>query len=253
MTLSSKRSLEKQGLLLTNKQSTQTDAVLTKAAKSGGITGQSAGKLLTRGEAAILIGVSLSEFKRRESLGIYVPTFIGENGWRFFSYEYVSSLPGFGRAKTSHSNHMTTAERSAQSVSNYDTQIAAKIFQALDDGLSTRDIVKKLLIHPDTVKTVYSAWEQLGTLEGGGIQISAKALEIINNLPLPGSYPILNEEQLLANLQETSRDTQKCGMCKTQHSRICMTCAEKSFTPIEQISNAAQPPARGRGRPRKSA
>ena len=248
MTLASKGDAKKNDALLTNKHA---DSVDEGATKASGPIGHVAGKLLTRAESSALIGISTSEFKRRESLGIYKPTLIGTNGWHFFSYAYISSLPTFTRAKP---NTHNAAERAAQSATDYDTEIAAKIFQALDDGLSTREIVKKLLIHPDTVKTVFSAWQQLGTLEGGGIQISAKALEIINNLPLPGSYPVLNEEQLLANLQETSRDTQKCGMCKTQHSRICLTCAEKSFAPIEQIPNAAvQPPARGRGRPRKSA
>ena len=208
-------------------------------------------KLLSTGEAAIAMGLSKSEFKRREARGVYVPTYVAVNGWHFYSPEYLASLPGYGStAKDTPGRLRTDAKSDISSAvsikkNGYASEEASRIFQALDDGMSSRDIVKTLLIHPDTMKVVYEAWKQLGTMEGGGIQISAKTLEAINELPLPGSYPVTTEEQLLANLRQASKDTPTCNSCQKLPCRICLACAETIYTTPE--------PAAKLGRPRKTA
>lgn len=209
-------------------------------------------KLLSTGEAAIALGLSKSEFKRREARGIYVPTYVAVNGWHFFSPEYLVTLPGYGSTAKDNSGRLKSDAKSEISTAvsirknGYASEEASRIFQALDEGMSSRDIVKTLLIHPDTMKVVYEAWKQLGTMEGGGIQISAKTLEAINELPLPGTYPITTEEQLLVNLRQASKDTPLCNVCHKLPCRLCAGCAEEVYSPPEPA------PAK-MGRPKKTA
>ena len=214
------------------------------------------GKLLSSGEAASMLGISRSELRRREALGMYQASYIADNGWHYFDPEYVSSLPGYGSKPRGIRGRQTAAvkavvsaeafpKKTSTATSAYNPQDASRIFQALDDGMSSRDIVKTLLVHPDTMKVVYEAWKQLGTLEGGGIQISAKTLEAINELPLPGTYPINTQEQLLENLRQASKDTPTCNSCHKLPCRICLACAETIYTTPEPVTKL--------GRPRKTA
>lgn len=245
------------------------------------------GKLLSRGEAADLMGLSMSEFKRRESLGQYIATHIAPNGWHLFSIEYLSTLPGCGEQTRSAKKRKTALEKATQQLVlekpalektvpqeqllplteptpkpvpsvpirhnlYYEPQVAAKIFDAFDNNLDASEIVKKFLIHPDVVTTIYAAWLRMKTMRGGGIQISASTLEIINNELgcLPGTYPVTNEAQLLANLREAARDVPVCNSCKSQACRLCHSCAKALYFTEE----AAPPrPAAKQTRPRKSA
>lgn len=220
-------------------------------------------KLLSRGEAAATLGISISEFRRREILGVYETTAIDKNGWHLYSIEYLSTLPGFDGKKDSRPGRLTAPEKAAKVkeafVKNetrritgascfYEPTVAAKIFEELDNGMSSREIVRKLLIHPDIMKAVYAAWKDLATLEGGGMVISTKTMNAIANLPLLGDWPATSEEQFLANMHEISQSTPMCPKCTKRPSRICMTCAEP-----EPIEMPTMPVTTAKiGRPRKT-
>ena len=221
--------------------------------------------LLSRSEAAACLGISSSEFKRRETLGIYTPTYIGDNGWHFFSVEYLSTQPGYGTQSKGTVGRRSASVKAAQfrdaltrsnmtkpdSVLTYEPHIAAKVFRAFNQGCDAADIVEKLLIHPDTVATIYNAWVRMRTMKGGGILVSAETMEIINNLPLPGTYPVTNEAELLANLREASKEAPMCHSCKKKPCRLCATCAEQIYTQPPEVTPVTVP--RPVGRPRKSA
>ena len=211
-------------------------------------------EMLNRSESAIALGISKSEFIRRESLGMYVPTYINEKGWNFFSIDYLSTLPGYGAAKNT-GKRMSSDMKATQAKesflrrgpsSAYEPAVAAKVFQELDKGTETGEIVVKLLVHPDTVASIYEAWARLKTMKAGGILISAKAMEAISNLPLMGDWPATNEEQFVANMKEISQSTPMCPKCTKRPSRICMTCAEP------EIEMPTLPTAPKMGRPRKT-
>lgn len=229
--------------------------------------------LLTRSEVASLIGISTSEFKRREALGTYVATFINEKGWHYFSMEYVTSLPGYGDNPREKHGRQSASEKAAKYKADFDKnspaapqarpmrpssfyepELAAKIFQALNEGMSSREIVIKLLIHPDIMNAVYETWLQLGTAEGSGIVIPPSIMKKINDLgetSLPGSFPITSAEQLLENLREASQGTHICPMCNKKPSRICMTCAEPD-PGFAGVPLAPVKPKATLGRPRKT-
>ena len=227
--------------------------------------------LLSTSEAAAAIGLSKSEFKRRELKGIYVATHVNRNGYHFYSLDYLSTLPGYGnqpkryvgriKARTKGvqviqalKNETRRQEAAAIASPGTESEIASKIFQALDSGMSSREIVVKMLIHPNVVCKTYEAWLALGSMEGGGFQLSAKTLEAINNLPLGfGTYPVQNEAQLLANLQEACADTTMCTLCKQHPRKYCMPCIEKMNSDIASTTPAQVNNKRTAGRPRKSA
>jgi len=216
-------------------------------------------KLLSRGEAAVQLGLSISEFRRREKLGIYVPTLVDDRGWHFFSLDYLKTLPGYGGKKL-HRPGRRTAEESVQLIlienarqqqqqeplpaaslpalpgsaqitqfnkGAYDPATAAKVFRELSQGATSVEIVMRLEIHPEAVANIFLAWKKLQTMNGGGIQVSAKTLQAMSELPLPGTYPVQNEEQLLQNLREISHPT--CMSCKEETQQICLMCAEKLY------------------------
>lgn len=214
------------------------------------------GKLLSSGEAAATLGISRSELRRREELGMYEAAFITDKGWHFYDPEYLSTLPNYGnhprkgrgRQKAVVKADVSTKafpKKSSLEKDFYNPREAGRIFKALDEGMSSRDIVQTLSVHPDTMVIIYEAWKKLGTLDGGGIQLSARILEAINELPLPGTYPITNAEQLLTNLREAAKETPMCTSCKKQACRICLGCAEAIYQ--------SEPIPTKMGRPRKSA
>lgn len=209
------------------------------------------GRHLSRAEAAAVLGISKSEFIRREDLGIYVATTINPQGWHLFSMEYLSNLDGYGKEKRGLEGQSSSVRAArliaAQGGSNYSPEVAAKIFQALDDGMSSREIVKTLLVHPNTMDAVYEAWLRMATKDGGGIVVSAKQMAIINELPLPGSFPILTGEQLVINMTKASKGTDMCPICKVRACQLCAVCAQ----PEPEQTAAPAPPKKGPGRPKK--
>ena len=223
-------------------------------------------KLLTRGEAAALLGISMSEFKRRETNGKYIATYIDRNnGWHFFSIEYLSTLPGYGQYPKTQRKRITAPEKVTQyrkpimdtdsaviGPGGTDPKITAKLFDAFDNNIDASQIVKEFLIDPDLVTTTYAAWMRMKTIKGGGIQLSAADLDVINNElgSLPGTYPVTSAKQLIANLREAARDAPTCTSCKTQACRLCHSCA-KTLYATEEV--ALSPAPKRMGRPRKSA
>lgn len=192
--------------------------------------------LLNRARAAEFLGISLSEFKRREKSGMYRPTLIDQKGWRMYAPDYLDRLRGSDavvKGKRTRGKAVAAAAEPASSSAPpnysrgavYEPEVAAKIFAELDKGLSGREIVQKLLVHPDVMCAVYEAWTRLATMEGGGIHVSGRIMDIINDMPIPGSFPIVDGEGLLANLRESCRDTPMCVNCKRRPKHICVVCA----------------------------
>lgn len=188
-------------------------------------------RLLNRSEAALALGISKSEFCRRESLGFYEASLVDERGWHLFSIEYLTTLPGYGtdRRDISRSTKAAKVAKLKEEVihrGSYDPEIASAVFQDLNAGMSSRDIVIKRFIHPDVMTAVYEAWKRMALQDGGGIVVSAKQMAIINELPLPGVFPILTSDQLVLNMTKASRGTDMCPICKARACQVCAVCAQ---------------------------
>lgn len=208
-------------------------------------------ELMTRNQAAEAIGISLTEFRRREVAGIYTPTVIDTRGWRLYEKEYIAKMPKHEGApdsvleRASSQTARFAAEIKAKGMAAYEPEIAAVIFEELDKGTETTQIVIKLKIHPDTVKSVYAAWTEHRTLKTGGIMVSAQMLEAISELPLTGTFPVKDEEHLYNIIKDAADQVPICSNCKKNPKQICISCAQPS-SPIVMMA-----PKRRPGRPRK--
>ncbi len=194
--------------------------------------------LLNRAKAAKFLGISLSEFKRREKAGIYRPTLVDDRGWHMYAVDDLNRVrKGDARKKTvprkppvgAEPEHTTPKYPGRGTV--YEPEVAAKVFTELDNGMTARDIVKILKVHPDVVYAIYEAWTKLGAIGGGGFHLTRVILDAINELPLLGILPVLTGEELLACLRETALANPLCVRCEKRPQQICLACAAEEETP----------------------
>jgi len=185
----------------------------------GGLhTGNRTGKLLTRNEAAAVIGVSPSEIRRREVRGTLRPTLRNEKGWVMFDEEEVLAQAAVANAN----------RRTAETNSPYTNEEAAKVFDALDAGKTLVQCVKECLVLPSVVVLLAEAYASLT----GSIFVDKATVDAINVLPLEGAFPLKNQKELLEVLVTASADT--CKTCNTRSRVLCKPCALKLTSKVER-------------------
>lgn len=199
-------------------------------------------KLLVTKKAAEYINISVSEFRKRETEGIYKATVVkarGKINWKYYSVEYLNTLTNNRNTKVieekipiiSNSNVAVTKKVGAKTCF-YTSEISTRVIAELEKGTRPIDIVVDLGILPEVFKEIHQQWIDLNSIHAGGFHISQKIVDEINTLPLEGDYPITNEAQLLANMKEIAKSTinnqQLCRQCKKQPRQVCIACAVAS-------------------------
>ncbi len=164
--------------------------------------------LLTRFEVADMLGISVSEVRRREAIGSLPVAKRNSKGWVLFHPEVVAMQP----------KAVVLTRKSADA---YTPEEAAKVFDALDAGKSLVQCVKECMVLPATVELIASAYARLT----GAVFLSKPTMDIVNGLSLEGNFPVKNEAELLAVLQTAATDT--CGTCKSRARVLCKPCALK--------------------------
>lgn len=169
------------------------------------------GRLLTRSEAAAVIGVSPSEIRRREVTGALRPSKRNEKGWVMFEEEDVLAQASTAGAR----------RRSAEPVEPYTSEEAAKVFNALDEGKTLVQCVKECLVLPSVVLLLAEAYALLT----GALFLDKATVDAINILPLEGTFPLKGQKDLLQVLVTASGDT--CKTCNVRGRVLCKPCALK--------------------------
>lgn len=172
--------------------------------------------LLTRYEAADLLGVSVSEIRRREAMGTLPVAKRNAKGWVLFHPESLAMQP----------KAVPTLTR--KSADPYTPDEAARVFDALDEGKSLVQCVKECLVLPATVELIAAAYARLT----GAMFLSKKTMDVVNGLSLEGTFPLRGEDDLLAVLQTAAKDT--CKTCNTRSRVFCKPCALKVVTKAMQ-------------------
>lgn len=186
---------------------------------SGGLhAGKHPGRLLTRNEAAAVIGVSPSEIRRREVTGALRPTQRNDKGWVMFEEADVLAQASVASA----------ARRSAEPTEPYTSEEAAKVFDALDAGKTLVQCVKECLVLPSVVVLLAEAYAMLT----GALFLKKQTMDAINVLPLEGTFPLKNEKDLLDVLVTASADT--CKTCSNRARVLCKPCALKLTAKVER-------------------
>lgn len=166
--------------------------------------------LLTRMEVAQRLGVSQSEIRRREAVGIIKAHKRNAKGWVMFHPDALIGQSG------------TTPPEKRRPNQPYTSDECASIFDALDAGKTLVQCVRECRVLPETVELIAVAYHRLT----GSMHLSKETVDTINALPLEGTFPLKDEKALLEVLQTAAADT--CKKCNTRARVLCKPCALKA-------------------------
>lgn len=183
---------------------------------------------MTRQQMADAVGVSSSTIVRLEQRGLIQYAGKSKRGWFLFDesqIEEVKSRLQMRIPKERDSSSPAASLRNS-STTNFDADVAARVFKELEKRKHPVDIVMELDIHPDVVKSIFLSWKDLR----GGLYIPQPVMDKINALPLEGSWPSKTAEELLENLRASAAATlPQCLRCKKEDRVLCKGCAETLY------------------------
>jgi hypothetical protein len=108
-------------------------------------------------------------------------------------------------------------------------KVVAKIFEALERGVPTVQIVIDLDVHADLVEAFHVQWARMK----GMVLVSEETLTKITQLPGYIGTSIGCEEELLAGFRSSLRHSPAlCAGCREAHSRICLECRSREHAQI---------------------
>jgi hypothetical protein len=181
-------------------------------------------KALTRQELADALQVSVTTVIRLERQGTFCPSGQNQKGWGVYDEHRIPELRELMKKRPKKSKMRPVAKPSLSSgpFQSYNADVAARVFEELDQKTHPADIVKKLIIHPEVVEAIHETWVRLR----GGLYISQGVLRKIEALPyLEGEYPVKTAEQFFENMKETLAYALPCVQCKKKPRKVCVTCA----------------------------
>ncbi len=169
--------------------------------------------LVKRQEVADILGVSVSEVRRRERIGTLRPKRRDSRGVWLFDREEVEEQckPRGGGPKLTR-----------KSADPFTPEEAKAIFDALDAGKTLVQCVCECLILPTTVELIAVAYARLS----GAMYVRKEAMDVINALPLEGTFPLKRDVDLVEVLKSAAADT--CKKCNTRARVLCKPCALKA-------------------------
>lgn len=180
------------------------------------------GKLLKRAEAARLLGVSVSTLRRHE--GDVIKPIIAENGVHLFEEAEIRSVK------------ITVRRREAfAALGATSGDVAADVFQLLDEGIEPVEIVMRLRLPPAAVATLQEQWAQL---RGGFVVDGNDAhewLRLIRGGPISSGREATR--QLRARIEALLRlhDSPRCGSCGENAAIICEACVLQRRGPLTTV------------------
>lgn len=173
-------------------------------------TSHGGSRLLTRREAARVLGISETTLRRRELEGL---TPIVRDGVHVFEETVVRQFV------TTMSRRRVTEERSP------DGGTAAEVFALLRQGVAPRDVVEQLRVPPSVVARLVSEWASLGS----GVYLPG---EMAKDLGVATPADILAK---LANATKRENDAAlagpQCCNCRVKAAAYCPECARGEGEP----------------------
>lgn len=161
-------------------------------------------RLLTRGEAARVLGISKSSLRRRE--GNLLHPVKGPRGVHLFDETELRAV-------------VVRHSRGVRADPGIDGEIAAEVFDRLDRGIHPVDIVKEIRLEPSRVEQLQSQWARMRD----GFVVTSEERQELESLPLNGAFPIASAATLVANIRESLG--QNCADCEERAAAICLRCA----------------------------
>jgi hypothetical protein len=168
-----------------------------------------AGKLLTRGEVARRLGLSLSTVRRME--GVQLKPIVGERGVRYFEETEIQTV--LVRVRRT---RVPVDERT-------DGTLAAAAFTRFRNGADVVAVVTELRVAPEKIESLFEHWKRLrGTVLLDAMSLSALAGAL-------GAPKLTDENALLSAVSEFKKSTgQQCVLCEQEPAYWCRDCAQEA-------------------------
>ncbi|MEI9935585.1 MAG: hypothetical protein WDO69_00035 [Pseudomonadota bacterium] len=169
----------------------------------------SAGKLLTRGEVARRLGLSLSSVRRME--GVQLKPIVGERGVRYFEETEIQTV--LVRVRRT---RVPVDERA-------DGTLAAAAFTRFRNGADVVAVVTELRVAPEKIESLFEHWKRLrGTVLLDAMSLTALAGAL-------GAPYLTDENALLSAVSEFKKSTgQQCVLCEHEPAYWCRDCAQEA-------------------------
>jgi hypothetical protein len=169
----------------------------------------SPGRLLTRGQVARRLGLSLSTVRRME--GEQLNPIVGARGVRYFEETEIQTV--LVRVRRT---RMPDDERA-------DGALAAAAFTLFRNGVAVVAVVKELRESPEKVEKLFEDWKRLR----GTILLDAKSLAVLAGDLNASGLP--DEKALLSAVAEFMKGTEPlCILCEQEPAYWCRSCAQEA-------------------------
>ena len=170
----------------------------------------SAGKLLTRGQVARRLGLSLSTVRRME--GVQLKPIVGERGVRYFEETEIQTV--LVRVRRT---RMPDDERAGGA-------LAAAAFTRFRIGADVVAVVTELRESPEKIEKLFEHWKRLR----GAIMLDVESLAVLAG-DLNASAPLTDENSLLSAVAEFKKSTElQCVLCEREPAYWCRSCAREA-------------------------
>lgn len=163
--------------------------------------------LISREEAALRLGFSTGELRRRERLGQIKFAKRGAHGMALYRVEDVQSL-----------DELLAAQRGA-----YTIEEAKRVFKLLEEGKTLVQCVIEGDVRPESVEGIAAKYAALNR----SLFISTDVLQKINEMVIDGPLPIKSEGELLEFF--TYVEAQKCMECAKGARAFCVKCVKAAL------------------------
>lgn len=163
--------------------------------------------LLTRAQAARLLGVSEATVRRREGIELKP---VVRNGVHYHQETQVRSMLTVRRWSTGGASP------------GADGGVAADVFELLQEGVALVDIVMRLRLTPEVVKRLHEQWAEMR----GTFVVSpsdAKMLDVKSAADLLGRIREREDRARRAH-EEARRSSHTCAICGRNASFACESC-----------------------------
>lgn len=193
---------------------------------------------LSRTDAALYLGISKPEFRRREKQGRYRPCRVDGRGYKYYDRR---TLGANAVTATTSENEPSTTIQTLHASAAPDPNHVRSVFTEL---AKDEDLVRVVLatdLPPAEVLGIHASWTILRE-RSGGFHVSRRSLDAINALGFDG-LPARSEHELVAALAALRDGTRNCERCRREPRRpgtYCGAC-HKEVASIEraEIERAA--------------
>jgi hypothetical protein len=167
------------------------------------------GRLLTRGQVARRLGLSLSTIRRME--GVQLKPIVGERGVRYFEETEIQAV--FVRVRRT---RVPDDERA-------DGTLAAAAFTLFRNGADVVAVVGELREAPEKIERLFEHWKRLR----GTVLLDAKSVAVLAR-DLNASR-LGDEHALLSAVAEFKKGAAlQCVLCEREPAYWCRSCAQEA-------------------------